>query len=106
MPYYLIAAAVLAGLLWVTVNTTARAIEHMHEGTLLRQDLPAPASAFAPVHASVDVWARGRGYQAAGLTRVLPYPELADAPNSEKFWEYMAAWLDREHRRMLVVQNA
>ena len=106
MFYYLIAAAVLAGLLWVTVNTTARAIEHMHEGTLLRQDLPAPAGAFAPVHASVDGWARGRGYQAAGLTRLLPYPELAEAPDAEKFWEDMAAWLDREHRRMLVVQHA
>ncbi len=106
MLYFAIAAAVLAGLLWVMVNTTARAIERLREGTLLRQDLPAPTGAFAPVHASVDAWARAHGFHPAGLTKLLAFPELAEAPDAEKFWEYTAAWLDRAHRRMLIVQHA
>ncbi|ADR35899.1 hypothetical protein Ocepr_0439 [Oceanithermus profundus DSM 14977] len=104
MLYYLIGAVVLVGLLWFVTNTTARAIEHLREGTALRRDLPAPTGAFAPAHAAVDALARSRGYQAAGLTRVLAYPELVGASDEEKLWEDMGAWLDRAHRRMLVAQ--
>ncbi|WP_456476661.1 hypothetical protein [Oceanithermus sp.] len=105
MLYVAIAAVVLAGLLWLMVSTTARAIERMREGTLLRQDLPAPTGAFASVHARVDAWARDHGFHPAGLTKLLAFPELAQAPDAEKFWEYTAAWLDRERRRLLIVQH-
>jgi len=108
MIYFLvfIAAAIFAGLLWLMVNTAAQAIERMRDGEMLRQDLPAPAGAFASAYSAVDAWARAREYQAGGLTRVLPFPEAAGSSNAEKFWEYMATWLNREHRRMLVAQNA
>lgn len=104
MPYFTIAAALLAGLLWIMVSTTARAVERMRDGEFLRQDLPAPTGAFAPIHVSVDAWARTHGFHPAGLTKLLAFPALAEAADAEKFWEHTAAWLDRAQRRMLVAQ--
>ncbi|WP_457637135.1 hypothetical protein [Oceanithermus sp.] len=101
---YYLGAGVLF-LLYFATNSIAKVILRLRDGEVLRRDLAAPTGGLAEAYRTVDAWARERGFQAAGLTMLLAYPELAESPGVERFREYMAAWVDREQQRMLVIQH-